>query len=73
MQSMTPEALLEFIKTLNYGSGGGSSPSGVTSYNDLTDKPSIEGVTLVGNKTFPNLHLDVLTNSEIQDIFDNLI
>lgn len=51
-------------------SGGGS---GVYSYNDLSDKPSIEGVTLVGDKTFPELNLNVLTNTEIEDIFSNLI
>lgn len=50
-------------------SGGG----GVSSYNDLTDKPSIEGVTLSGNKTFPQLNLDVLSNSDIEDIFQDLI
>lgn len=44
----------------------------VDSYADLTNKPSIEGVTLSGNKTFPQLNLAVLSNSEIQDIFDNL-
>lgn len=49
------------------GSGGSMN------YNDLTNKPSIEGVTLQGNKMFPDLNLDVLTNTEIQDIFDNLI
>lgn len=54
---------------LTPNSGG----SGVSSYNDLTDKPSIEGVTLSGNKTFPQLNLDVLSNTEIEDIFDELI
>lgn len=48
--------------------GGGDAPS----YNDLADKPSIEGIILSGNKTFPNLNLKVLTNTEIQNIFDNL-
>lgn len=47
--------------------------SGTMDYDELTNKPQIEGVTLSGNKTFPNLNLDALTNSEIQDIFDNLI
>lgn len=58
--------------TIIYRSGGGGS-GGSTNYNDLTNKPQIEGVTLSGNKTFPNLNLDALTNTEIQDIFDNLI
>lgn len=44
-----------------------------TTYDNLEGKPSIEGVTLVGDKTFPNLNLDVLTNTEVEAIFDNLI
>lgn len=59
------------ITIIHKHNGGGT--GGTTNYNDLTNKPKIEGVTLSGDKTFPNLNLDVLTNSEIQDIFDNLI
>lgn len=32
------------------GQGGG-----VTDYNQLTNKPSIEGITLIGDKEFPDL------------------
>lgn len=38
----------------------------IKSYMDLEDKPSIEGVTLEGNKTFAELNLDVLSNAEIE-------
>ena len=31
--------------------GGGSGSSGTTNYNDLTNNPSINGITLTGNKT----------------------
>ena len=31
--------------------GGGSGSSGTTNYNDLINKPSINGITLTGNKT----------------------
>lgn len=55
------------------GSSGGGGSGGTTDYNALSNKPQIEGVTLSGDKTFPNLNLNVLTNTEIQDIFDNLI
>lgn len=41
-----------------------------SSYLDLTDKPSIEGVTLEGNKTFPELKLRDLTNDEIAALFE---
>lgn len=53
--------------TPNHGGGG------VSSYNDLTDKPSIEGVVLSGDKLFPQLNLDVLTNTDIESIFEDLI
>lgn len=51
---------------------GGDTPGGATSYNDLTDKPKIEGVTLTGAKSFPDLNLKVLTNAEILSIIENL-
>lgn len=38
-------------------------------YNELNNKPKIEGVELVGNKTFPDLGLNTITEQEI----DNLI
>ena len=35
---------------------------GVTSYSDLSDKPSVNGVTLSGNKTSSDLHIDGTTD-----------
>lgn len=32
---------------------GGSTPGGTTDYNDLTNKPKLNGTELVGNTTFP--------------------
>ena len=39
-----------------------------STYQDLQGKPSIEGVTLVGNKTFSDLGLSTLTTAEIEAI-----
>lgn len=50
------------LKKSQSGSGGGGS------YNDLTDKPQIEGVTLSGNKTYEELNLNRITNTEIEDL-----
>lgn len=56
------------------GSGGTTPSPSVTSYSDLTDKPQIKGVTLIGNKSFSDLGLYTdpdllyLTNSEIEEI-----
>lgn len=57
------------ITTATITNGGGS---GTTDYNALTNKPSIEGVTLTGDKSFPQLNLDILTNTEIESIFNDL-
>lgn len=46
-------------------SGQRSGGSGTYNYNDLYNKPQIEGVTLEGNKTFPQLKLQAMTNLEI--------
>ena len=40
----------------------------MTDYDLLTDKPQIEGVTLEGNKTFEELQLQGITNSELENI-----
>lgn len=37
-------------------------------YNFLINKPSIEGVTLVGNKTYEELNMNHLTNMEIESM-----
>ena len=39
-----------------------------STYQDLQGKPSIENVTLVGNKTFSDLGLSPLTTAEIEAI-----
>lgn len=49
-------------------SGGG----GTTDYNDLINKPSIEGVTLEGDKTFEELTLVSLDNTDIHNIVNDL-
>lgn len=37
-----------------------------TDYNDLDNRPSIEGVVLEGDKTFEELNLQCLTNQELE-------
>ena len=48
------EALLLELKDVIEAGGGGS---GTTNYNVLTNKPSINGVTLSGNKTSEDLNI----------------
>lgn len=57
---------------IHQSSGGGGGGGGTTNYNDLYNKPQIEGVPLTGNKLFPDLNLNVLTNTEIHDLIENM-
>ena len=59
------------IKNSNYNYSllkDSSGEGGATSYNDLSDKPMIEGITLQVNKTYEELNLQRITNSEIEDL-----
>lgn len=47
---------------------GSTTVVSVNDYNDLRNKPSIEGVTLEGDKTFEELNLQSLTNSELENM-----
>lgn len=52
------------VGALQYGSGS-------SDYNKLTNKPSIESVPLVGNKTFSELGMSPMTALEIQAILQS--
>lgn len=40
-------------------------------YNNLKNKPSIEGVTLEGDKTFDDLGMTPLSAQELADMWNN--
>lgn len=44
------------------------SAGGTNDYNDLINKPSIEGVELVGDKTLEELGVEALTPQEIDEL-----
>lgn len=46
-----------------------SSSSQESDYSLLSNKPSIEGVTLIGDKTFPDLNLIEEDNETINETF----
>lgn len=51
--------------------GGGISPATVEKsidYERLINLPKIEGTTLIGDKTFEELNLNSLTNSELEEL-----
>ena len=43
----------------------------ISNYDKLTNKPAINDVELVGNKSFDDLGVSSLTNLEIQEILNN--
>ena len=45
----------------------------VGSYNDLNDKPQINDVELIGNKTFEELGAESLTNIDIENIINSIV
>lgn len=47
------------------------STTGTNDYNDLVNKPSINGVELVGDKTTEELDILPLTNAEIDEFMNS--
>ena len=47
------------------------STSGTNDYNDLVNKPSINGIELVGDKTTEELDILPLTNAEIDEFMNS--
>lgn len=50
------------------GTSGVPTVADALDYTQLRNKPSIEGVTLVNNKTFIQLNLETITNAELDTI-----
>ena len=48
-----------------------STTGGTNDYNDLANKPSIEGVELIGDKTLEELGVEALTPQEIDAIINS--
>lgn len=42
------------------------------SYNDLKDKPRIENVELIGDKTFAELGMEPITGEELINMFEEI-
>lgn len=53
------------------GGGGGGGGGGVGTYAELPDKPAINDVTLLGNKSLEDLNVKALTNFEIEELLSN--
>ena len=51
--------------------GGGGGSSGTTNYNELSNKPKLNGVTIQGDKTFEDYGLTPLTSLELSAMWNN--
>lgn len=66
------------ILALSAGNGGGGGTGGTLNYNDLTNKPQINGTTLTGNKTLDELgitadNLNVYTKEETTNAINGAV
>lgn len=52
--------------------GGGGSGTGGGSYNSLTNKPSINGVTLTGQLSLEQLGIEEISNLQIEEIINSI-
>lgn len=51
----------------------GSEDKDTTDYNELTNKPQINDIELIGNKSFEDLDVWRMTNTDIQNIIDSVV
>lgn len=47
---------------------GITAPTGTFNYEELDNKPSIEGTTLIGDKTLPEIGVGLITPQEIDQL-----
>lgn len=52
--------------------GSGESPSQEYDYEKLKNKPSINGVELIGDKTLEEIGIGEISNSEIEEIIKSI-
>ena len=64
----TLSGTLSSAPTLNGGLTVPRSAPGANDYERLNNKPSIESVELIGDKTFEDLGLEAIDNTELMDL-----
>lgn len=62
---------VDSTNSLNFDLVQGSGSGGTNDYNQLTNKPRIEDVVLIGNKSFENLGLIPITTADLLEIFSH--
>ena len=61
--------IVQITESGSRGPQGPPGPPGTTNYNDLTNKPRIESVELIGNKTLDEIGIRTITETEIGLLF----
>lgn len=61
--------IVQITETGPRGPKGPPGSPGTTNYNDLTNKPRIESVELIGNKTLDEIGIRTMTENEIDLLF----
>lgn len=56
----------------NFGTASAIHPILTRDYEELDNKPRIEGVELIGDKTYEELNLNRISNAEIEELFNNI-
>lgn len=59
--------------TIHAVGGGGGGTGGTSNYNDLLNKPSINGVTLQGNKTLDDIGVGALAEEKVSDLHEDTL
>lgn len=59
--------------TMDGASGDVALPAGTSNYEDLENKPKINGVELIGDKTNEELGIDELSNQDIETLINNFV
>lgn len=67
------EAIFDFDIPQGKDGTGGSGGGGTSNYNELENLPSINGVTLVGNKTSDDLGIDSVSANVIASNYDSSV
>lgn len=67
------EPLIELeIHEVFEGNGGNSGGAGSDDYEKLKNKPSVNGVTLIGDRTLEEIGLEEISNLEIEEIIKSI-
>ena len=64
------EFVIQSPGSVGFDLGNARSTVGTGNYEKLKNKPSINGVELVGNKSFEDLGEETITNAELQEIIE---